>query len=330
MSNLTNAEQSILASGSSILALIPTVILVLGSPNEDTIRISARYPLLAFFLSITCINKRSQVNKMRLSSSVTVIDLGPYGTLDKTTSSLKDLEKKKDTPYLLHRLAHWKILGAHMLACGGAGVILWSTIDLAVHGVVTWACWTSFYPIIWLALAIVNYVAAVISIRHSLKLPSRLTTSPNDADETGSMQLLPISSMEQPRSHSPPTSSTVRTDSRFEGDRHPLPNVQTRFDDDQAREAQPSHSVAKSALLILDLQPDCGTAICSRRKFADLSKAGVDLLNNATYLYGTAIFSSLTMVSGHNAIKVLCVYASVAVISRVTTEWVLEDIGGAD
>ena len=36
------------------------------------------------------------------------------------------------------------------------------------------------------------------------------------------------------------------------------------------------------------------------------------------------------MVSGTNAIKVLGIYASVAIISRVITEWVLEEIGGAD
>lgn len=54
----------------------------------------------------------------------------------------------------------------------------------------------------------------------------------------------------------------------------------------------------------------------------------MDLLNNATYLYGTAIFSSLTMISGHNAIKVLGVYATVAVVSRVIDDWVLVEIGG--
>ena len=167
---------------------------MLGSPNEDIIRISARYPLLALFLSITCINKRTQVNKMRSRSSATVIDLGPYGTIDERASSSKDphrLQADKDAPYLSHRLARWGILGAYVLGGGGAGVIIWSTIDLAMHGVVTWACWTSFYPIIWLALAIVNYLGGVISIRHSLKLSTRVTNSPNDADETGSRSWFP-------------------------------------------------------------------------------------------------------------------------------------------
>ena len=227
---------------STDLGKIPTVILVLGSPNEDVIRISARYPLLALFLSITCINKRAQVNKMRSRSSDTIIDLGPYGTIDQRASSSKDphrLQADKDAPYLSHRLARWGILGAYVLGGGGAGVIIWSTIDLAMHGVVTWACWTSFYPVIWLALAVVNYFGGVVSIRYSLRLPTRVTTSPNDADETGSTELVPITSIEYPRGRVLSTGSMERTESHLEGNQHPLPNPQTRSDDEQE---QPKHS----------------------------------------------------------------------------------------
>ena len=270
---------------------------------------------------------------MRSRSSATVIDLGPYGTIDERASSSKDphrLQADKDAPYLSHRLARWGILGAYVLGGGGAGVIIWSTIDLAMHGVVTWACWTSFYPIIWLALAIVNYLGGVISIRHSLKLSTRVTNSPKDADETGSTELVPINSVQHPGSHVTSTGSTGRTESRLEGNQHPLPNPQTLSDDAQAGAAQPFQSIARSALFVLDLKQEGGTVLCTRRRFADLSKACVDLLNNATYLCGTAIFSSLTIVSGHNAIEVLCVYTSVAVVSRVVAEWVLEEMGGAD
>jgi hypothetical protein len=268
---------------------------------------------------------------MRTRSSATIIDLGPYDTIDETASSSTNLQKDKQAPYLSRRLAHWGILGAHVLACGGAAAIIWSTIDLALHGVVTWACWTSFYPVIWLALAIVHYLGGVVSIRYSLELPTRSTTSPNDADETCSAELGPINSMEHLRNPVPSTRAAERTESHPEGVRHPVPNTdQTRYDDNQARAAQPFQSVAKSALFMLDLKTDSGTVLCTRRRLADLSKACVDLLNNAAYLYGTAIFSSLTMVSGTNAIKVLCIYASVAIVSRVITEWVLEEIGGAD
>lgn len=65
-----------------------------------------------------------------------------------------------------------------------------------------------------------------------------------------------------------------------------------------------------------------GTVDCSVGRFAHLSKACMDLLNNATYLYGTATFSSLTMASGHNA--------SVAVLSRLIADWVLEEFGVLD
>lgn len=88
--------------------------------------------------------------------------------------------------------------------------------------------------------------------------------------------------------------------------------------------------VAKSALLVWDLKQDGCTVDCARERFAKLSKVCMDLLNNATYLYSTAIFSSLTMVSGHNAIKVLCIYAGNAVVSRIAAVWVLEEIEGSD
>lgn len=56
----------------------------------------------------------------------------------------------------------------------------------------------------------------------------------------------------------------------------------------------------------------------------------MDLLNNATYLYGTAILLRFTMGSGHNTIEVLCVSASVVVVSRIVADWVLEEIGDSD
>lgn len=61
-----------------------------------------------------------------------------------------------------------------------------------------------------------------------------------------------------------------------------------------------------------------------------LRKAGVDLLNNATYVYGTVVLSSLTMVSGHNAVRILCIYGGMAILSRIAAVWVLEKVGGSD
>ena len=52
------------------------------------------------------------------------------------------------------------------------------------------------------------------------------------------------------------------------------------------------------------------------RKICGL-KPVMDLLNNAACFYGIAIFLSLTMVGGYNAIEVHCTYGSVAAISSI-------------
>jgi hypothetical protein len=66
------------------------------------------------------------------------------------------------------------------------------------------------------------------------------------------------------------------------------------------------------------------------KRAARWSKAVADLLNNINFLYGTAIFSSLTLVSGHSAIKVMVLYGVVAVFSRIVAVWVLEETDGSD
>ncbi|KAB8446273.1 hypothetical protein FH972_025253 [Carpinus fangiana] len=59
--------------------------------------------------------------------------------------------------------------------------------------------------------------------------------------------------------------------------------------------------------------------------FASCSKVCIELLNNANFALGTAVFSSMALVSGHVAIKVLCVYALVSAITRMLVTWVLGD-----
>lgn len=303
------------------------MLLVLGSPNEDIVRISARYPILAFFLAITCINKRPQISKVRCRSPDTIIDLGPYGTIDQSAPSLKDPYTTRKKRHIFPLSARYGIPMAHLLACFGAGAIVWSTVDLAFRTVVTWACWTSFYPIIWLTLAVFHHILAVVSIRYSLKLPARALTAADDSTQTSCTELVPIGNTEYLRSPIPSASLSARVDSQAH-DCGSSYNIQVHPDDGQVRGLQQVHLGARSALLVCDLRPDSGTIDCTHRRWAELSKASMDLLNNATYLYGTAIFSSLTMISGHNAIKVLSVYASVAVVSRVIADWVLEEIGG--
>ncbi|KAH6629788.1 hypothetical protein C7974DRAFT_193026 [Boeremia exigua] len=274
MSNISSQKQSILSSGSGILAFVPTVLLVLGTSNEDVIRISARFPLLAFFLALATINKRPQLTKLPSASPRVVIDLGPYGAI-----SEKARTYSPPTAFRGVTTTHVGIVVAHIATGAGAAVVVWRTIDLGVNAVVTWACWTDFYPMVWLLLAVVHHIAAVVFVRLTLKITPCPTRSVNN------------------------TAQGIAT---------------------------ATARVPISALRVWDLQQQNCTVICAHTGFAKLSKAGLDLLNNATYLYGTAIFSSLTMVSGHNAIKVLCTYSGVAVASRIAAVWVLEEIGGAD
>lgn len=268
------------------------------------------------------------MGKMRCKSPDTIIDLGPYGTIDQSAPSSRDPYTTHKKRHLLHVPARYGIPIAHLLACIGAGAITWSTVDLAFRTVVTWACWTNFYPVIWLGLAVVHHILAVIFIRCSLKLPARAPTAADDATQTSCTELVPIGDTENLRSSIPSTASLERMESQLQGDCEPLHDPQNCSDGEQVRGLQPSHLGAKSALSVWDLGLKVGRVDCTHKRLAELSKACMDLLNNATYLYGTAIFSSLTMISGHNAIKVLSVYASVAVVSRIIADWVLEEIGG--
>jgi hypothetical protein len=65
-----------------------------------------------------------------------------------------------------------------------------------------------------------------------------------------------------------------------------------------------------------------------RKKFAKWSKAVADLVNIVNYLYGTAAFTSLTLVSGVVAIQKLGTSGIVAAGARIATVWVLEGIKG--
>lgn len=192
---------------------VPTVLLLLGSSNEDVIRINARYPILAFSLAITCINKRPQMGKMRCKSPDTIIDLGPYGTIDQSAPNSKDPYTTQKKRHNLPVPARYGIPIAYLLACIGAGAIVWSTVDLAFHTVVTWACWTYFYPIIWLALAVVHHILAVISIRCSLELTARVPIAVDDATQTSFTELVPIGNPVYLRSPIPSATSLGRNHS---------------------------------------------------------------------------------------------------------------------
>jgi hypothetical protein len=87
---------------------------------------------------------------------------------------------------------------------------------------------------------------------------------------------------------------------------------------------------AISAFSKWDLTNDQVHVEVGRNRFAKWSKAVADLVNNVNYLYGTAVFTSLTLVSGVVAIQKLVLFGVVAVGARIATVWVLEGIEGEE
>jgi len=146
------------------------------------------------------------------------------------------------------------IVIVHILAAGGAAGVIWQTIDLGRKAVLTWSCWTNFYPAIWLCGGFLHHIFAIVFLRLSLKSAGK---------QKG--------------------------------------RVLTHFD------------LTEERLKIF----------VSHSQFAIWSKVFVDLLGNVNYLLGTVILSSLTLVSGNNAIKILVVYGMIASVSRFVAAWTL-------
>ncbi|KAF2690391.1 hypothetical protein K458DRAFT_102541 [Lentithecium fluviatile CBS 122367] len=168
MDHISNERQSILSSGSAILGFLPTVLLVLGNTNEEIVRISARYPLLALFLSITNINKQPNSQKSPIKSSS--VSPGPYGSIEAPPRS-PNLSKSL--------VSYGGIAIAHIFAGTGAAAVIYQTVDLARKGVVSWACWTNWYPLIWIGNGAYHHLISVICMRLSLRVqvpPSPLST----------------------------------------------------------------------------------------------------------------------------------------------------------
>jgi hypothetical protein len=251
---------------------LPTVLLVLGNTNEEIVRISSRFPILAFFLSITNINKRPNAHKYtrRHQPNGPSVFLGPYGSVANATPT----NSKPSTSHL----DYVGIVLAHVFAGIGVAVVIYQTVDLGRKAVMSWGCWTDWYLIIWVWNGAYHHIASVICMRLSLRVQ---ILYPNSASHA-----------------STPTS------------RSSIP--------------------AQSAILVWDLTRQPYTVVVAHKRFARWSKAAVDLLNNVNYMYGTAVFSSLTLVSGNNAIQNLAKFGAMAVVGRVVGFWVLEQMGGLD
>lgn len=230
--------------------------LVLGNTSEDIVRINAKFPLLAFFLGIISMNKRSRTVHSSFTTSTACVNLGPYGIIEKANAATS---------------VSWSryigIASVHVLAGTGAAFIVWQTLDLGRKAVVSWACWTNGYLMVWLGLAVFHHVLTVVCMRLSLRC-SRISDRKSAAN--------------------------------------------------------------RCALLVWDLTHESWLVECTHTEFSRWSKICADLLNNVTYVYATAVFSSLTLVTGHNAIKILAFYGGIVTFSRVAAAWLLQEIDGSE
>lgn len=212
---------------------------------------NTQYPLLAFLLAIANVNKRSEAVAAAHRSRSESVNIGPYGHAQR-----------------VHHTGYAGIAAAHLFAAAGAAAVIWQSMDIGRKSVVSWACWTDFYPTLWVCLAILQHILAVISMRLSLTVSKR--------------------KLENSLSKKPAT--------------------------------------MQCGLAGWNLLQEDWEVQLAHTRFSQWSKALADLLNNLNFLYGTAIFSSLTLVSGHNAIKIMVTYGAIAVFSRILSAWILEEI----
>lgn len=230
---------------------IPTVLLILGNSNEKLVRMNLQYPLLAFLLAIANVNKRSENVTAVHNIGSEFMNLGKYGYAQR-----------------MDRAGYADIITVHVFAAFGAAGVIWQAVDIGRRSVVFRACPTSFYPIVWVSVAAVQHLLAVISIRLSL------------------------------------TVSETRTGASL----------------------GKKPATTQSGLASWNLLQEDWEVKLAYTSFARWSKASADLLNNLNFLYGTAIFSSLTLVSGHNAIKIIVTYGAIAVLSRITSVWIIKEV----
>jgi hypothetical protein len=95
---------------------------------------------------------------VQMAKALQTIPLEPYGMVRQRDSS----SVSRAT-----RIGIWVV---HLLATIVAAVVIWQTIEIGWHRVLTWACWTSSYPVIWVGLALLHHLLPVGCIRASLRI----------------------------------------------------------------------------------------------------------------------------------------------------------------
>lgn len=162
---------------------------------------------------------------------------------------------------------------AHGLAAAGAACVIWQTVELAKKAVLCWACWTEFYPLLWVCHGVLHHLLSVFCLRVSLGTEDVATSVPR--------QRVPASK-------------------------------------------------SRSVLFEPDLTLQSLHVVVKREKFLRWSKVFLDVMNNVNYLYGTMVFSSLTLVSPVAAMKILVYFGVVAMGASIIGTWAVGEISVQD
>lgn len=150
MDSIPNSQQTILSSGASIIALIPTTLSLLGNTRSEIMAIHSKLPILAFLLTLTGVSVDGRIRGVDEEQKSE-----PRSRTTKTSEMFFDARKVE------LKSARVGLLTVHVFAAITAGAIIWQTYDLSQRAILSWGAWTSFYPLLWLFSGPVNHTAEV-------------------------------------------------------------------------------------------------------------------------------------------------------------------------
>lgn len=116
---------------------MPTMVGMIGNSTDEILEIHSYHPILAFFLSICT----PSTLPLRVSWSSRDEQPG-VSNLEKVLLS------KGDASYRIRTVPTWQIIIFHILAMIGAGGVIAQTVFLGERAFISFACWTSFWPIV--------------------------------------------------------------------------------------------------------------------------------------------------------------------------------------
>lgn len=145
MDHIDNSQQSILSSGASTLGFVPTVLSLVDSSREDLMFIYKKVPSLAPLLSLAGVHIAGFKVAWGMQSVVQPTKTPPPHISTKRALS-----------------AGLPLMLIHLLAAGAAATMTWQTYDLGHKAVLSWGCWTNFYPLLSLALKTLQHILDIL------------------------------------------------------------------------------------------------------------------------------------------------------------------------